>query len=126
MASSASPSAGHSRPRATSQTTPRSTISDPVLRNTLRYTVSAREYATLHKYVLSRSRVLRKATPSPGSVERALSQPSGGDGVSSTKTGGHDDFNAKAVRHALRVFVATWVGMKGWEAVTKRMSGDKE
>jgi hypothetical protein len=32
-----------------------------------------------------------------------------------------DDFNARTVRHALRVFAATWVGMKGWEAVAKRM-----
>lgn len=83
---------------------------DPVLRNTLRYTISAREYAALHKYVLSRSRVLRRATPSPGSVERAL-QPA---------KKGADDYNAKAVRHALRVFVATWLGMNGWDAVMKR------
>lgn len=89
---------------------------DPVLRNTLRYTISAREYATLHKYILSRSRVLRRGAPSPASVDRAL-QP---------RKGGGDDYNAKAVRHALRVFAATWVGMKGWEAVARRVAGDKE
>ena len=53
-------------------------------------------------------------TPSPSSVEKAV-QPEQGK----------DDYNARAVRHALRVFVATWVGMKGWDAVAKRM-GDKE
>lgn len=84
---------------------------DPILRNTLRYTISAREYATLHRYVLSRSRVLRRAAPSPGSVEKAL-QP---------KRKGESDYNARAVRHALRVFVTTWLGLKGWEEVSKRM-----
>lgn len=83
---------------------------DPVLRNALRYTVSAREYAALHKYILSRSRALRRAAPSPASVEKAL-QPKKG----------RDDYNARAVRHALRVFSLTWLGMKGWEAVERRM-----
>lgn len=84
---------------------------DPILRNTLRYTVSAREYAALHKYILSRSRALRRAAPSPANVEKAL-QPKKG----------RDDYNARAVRHALRVFSLTWLGMKGWEAIERRMS----
>ncbi|KAK2591162.1 hypothetical protein QQS21_011156 [Conoideocrella luteorostrata] len=84
---------------------------DPVLRNTLRYTISAREYATLHKYIISRSKTLRRAAPTPASVDKAL-QPQ--------KKGG-DDYNATAVRHALRVFIATIVGMKGWEAISRRM-----
>ncbi|TWU76086.1 hypothetical protein ED733_007635 [Metarhizium rileyi] len=83
---------------------------DAVLRNTLRYTISAREYATLHRYILSRSRTLRRAAPTPASVDRALQPQSQGD-----------DYNARAVRHALRVFVATMVGMKGWEAVSRRL-----
>ncbi|KJZ71662.1 hypothetical protein HIM_08974 [Hirsutella minnesotensis 3608] len=69
---------------------------DPVLRNTLRYTISAREYAVLHKYILSRSRVLRRSAPGPATVDKALARPGG------------DDYNARAVRHALRVFAATW------------------
>lgn len=84
---------------------------DAVLRNTLRYTISAREYATLHKYIISRSRTLRRAAPTPASVDKAL-QP---------QRKGGDDYNAAAVRHALRVFVATMVGMKGWEAISRRM-----
>ncbi|KHO01580.1 uncharacterized protein MAM_00581 [Metarhizium album ARSEF 1941] len=84
---------------------------DPVLRNTLRYTISAREYATLHRYVISRSRTLRRAAPTPASVDRAL-QP---------QRDGGDDYNARAVRHALRVFVATMVGVKGWKAVCRRV-----
>ncbi|KAK9441071.1 uncharacterized protein G6M90_00g040660 [Metarhizium brunneum] len=84
---------------------------DAVLRNTLRYTISAREYATLHRYIISRSRTLRRAAPTPASVDKAL-QP---------QRKGGDDYNAAAVRHALRVFVATMVGMKGWEAISRRM-----
>jgi hypothetical protein len=85
---------------------------DAVLRNTLRYTISAREYATLHKYIISRSKTLRRAAPTPASVDKAL-QPQ--------KKGG-DDYNAKAVRHAQRVFVATMLGMKGWEAISRRLN----
>ncbi|WAO86407.1 Hypothetical protein NCS54_00368000 [Fusarium falciforme] len=87
---------------------------DPVLRNTLRYTISAREYASLHKYILSRSRVLRRATPNPSRVEKALQPPKGSD-----------DYNVRAVRHALRVFVGTFLGMKGWDVVAKRMKKEE-
>lgn len=84
---------------------------DPVLRNTLRYTISAREYATLHKYIISRSKTLRRSAPTPASVDKAL-QP---------KKQGGDDYNAKTVRHALRVFAVTMMGMKGWEAISKKL-----
>ncbi|KAM0556979.1 hypothetical protein ACHAPJ_005658 [Fusarium lateritium] len=93
---------------------PSAATTDPVLRNTLRYTISAHEYASLHKYILSRSRVLRRSTPTPNRVEKALQPPKGGD-----------DYNARTVRHALRVFVMTFLGMKGWDAVAKRMSKDE-
>ncbi|KAG6006588.1 hypothetical protein E4U43_000420 [Claviceps pusilla] len=93
---------------------------DPVLRNTLRYTISAREYATLHKYFLSRSKALRRAVPSPASVDKALQpQPQ----QQHRRGGRGDDYNARAVRHALRVFLATLAGMKGWEAVARRLRG---
>ncbi|KAF5553333.1 hypothetical protein FMEXI_2467 [Fusarium mexicanum] len=89
-------------------------VNDPVLRNTLRYTISAHEYASLHKYILSRSRVLRRATPTPNRVEKVLQPPKGGD-----------DYNARTVRHALRVFVMTFLGMKGWDIVAKRMGKEE-
>ncbi|EGR49036.1 uncharacterized protein TRIREDRAFT_77736 [Trichoderma reesei QM6a] len=91
-----------------------STGPDPILRNALRYTISPREYAALHKYILSKSRALRRAAPTPSSVDKAL-QP----------RKGRDDYNAKAVRHALRVFTATWIGMKAWDAIMRRL-GNKE
>lgn len=98
-------------------------LSDPILRNTLRYTVSAREYAALHKYIISRSKTLRHAAPTPAAVDKALNPPppkkTSKDGAAPKRR--VDDFNARTVRHALRVFAATWIGMKGFEAVTKRM-----
>ncbi|CAG9955702.1 unnamed protein product, partial [Clonostachys rosea f. rosea IK726] len=69
---------------------------DPVLRNTLRYTA------------------LRRAAPTPANVDKAL-QP----------RKGNDDYNARAVRHALRVFAVSWLGMKGWDAVARKVK-DKE
>jgi hypothetical protein len=106
MSSSTDPSreAPPPPPKATAST-------DPILRNALRYTVSADEYATLHRYILSRSRALRRVAPSPGSVDKALRPRKG-----------RDDYNARAVRHALRVFAATWLGMKGWDTVERRMN----
>lgn len=97
-------------PSATGASASRSKMTDPVLRNTLRYTVSANEYAALHKYILSRSKGLRRAAPSPASVDKALRPSKGGD-----------DFNARAVRHSLRVFAATWLGMKGWEVMARKV-----
>ncbi|KAK7397861.1 hypothetical protein QQX98_012765 [Neonectria punicea] len=114
------PSSDPSRARQTSVAASSSASSssraatDPVLRNTLRYTISAREYASLHKYILSRSRVLRRNTPAPSRVEKALQPPKGGD-----------DYNARTIRHVLRVFIGTWLGMKGLDVIKKRM-GDKE
>jgi hypothetical protein len=100
--------------KAVASTTGSSAGPDPILRNALRYTISPREYAALHRYVLSKSRALRRATPSPSSVEKALQPRKGGD-----------DYNAKAVRHSLRVFTATWIGMKAWDAIMRRL-GNKE
>jgi hypothetical protein len=47
-------------------------------------------------------------------VEKALQPRKGGD-----------DYNAKAVRHSLRVFTATWIGMKAWDTIMRRF-GNKE
>ncbi|PFH60964.1 hypothetical protein XA68_18493 [Ophiocordyceps unilateralis] len=117
MASPAAAPASSSAPPAARRSSSSSSSAaslDPVLRNTLRYTVSAREYALLHRHVLSRTKVLRRSLPGPASVERALASRHGVGG---------DDYNAKAVRHALRLFCTTWLGLRGWEAVVKRMSG---
>lgn len=124
----------------------RAAANDPILRNALRYTISAREYAALHKYVLSRSRTIKKRAPTVETVTRIMN----GDGPSPARTTpvskdakgktkeveglirapgraasavGADDFNARAVRHSVRVFVATGVAMKLWTSVMRRLSG---
>ena len=119
---------------------------DPVLRNALRYTISAREYALLHKYVLSRSRVVKKRAPSVDTVQRIMhgDGPAAGAGASradkasgkgkepeSAPPGvgavvGADDFNARAVRHSLRVFLTTATLMKLGGLISARFSGQKK
>src|SRR3569833_2671378 len=122
---------------------------DPILRNALRYTMSAREYAALHKYILSRSRVLRKRAPSDDTVNRIMNgdRPASRRGSLEDKgkgkmkdqdakkvdgAGGRgglvgaDDFNARAVRHSIRVFLATGIGLKLWSVGMRRLTGNKQ
>jgi hypothetical protein len=133
-----------------------SAVRDPVLRNALRYTISAREYALLHKYVISRSRLLKRRAPSVDAVQKmmdgdtgrsgktraATSQSSGDRGKGKgkakekesdrssdsfpAKVVGADDYNARAVRHSLRVFVATGTLMKLWEIVSAKLMAKKQ
>ena len=119
--------------------TARSTT-DPILRNALRYTISAREYATLHKYVISRSRALKKRAPTVDAVQRIMEgtrgrAPSVSRGKGKSRDGedertaavrGADDYNARAVRHSIRVFVATGALMKLWELVSARLMGKQK
>lgn len=125
---------------------------DPILRNALRYTISAREYSLLHKYVISRSRALKKRAPTVDSVQKMMDGGSsggsqgggvgkgdkakgkrrasvaGGGGVPAkgNNTGGADDYNARAVRHSLRVFVATGALMKLWDIISARLLAQKQ
>lgn len=87
--------------------------------------MSPREYAALHKYVLSRSKVLRKRAPSVAVVQKGAQGHAESGGKAS---GGRRDpgllgtnFNARAVRHALRVFVVGVLGMKAWEVVSRKL-----
>lgn len=118
---------------------------DPVLRNTLRYTISAREYALLHRYILSRSRQVKKRVPTVETVNRIMNGPgdstkkaiaaemnvrdvgstSAGAGAGAGAMVGADDFNARAVRHSLRVFAATAAGMKLYALVAEKLMGAK-
>lgn len=128
--------------------------SDPILRNALRYTISAREYALLHKYVISRSRVLKKRAPSVDAVQRmmegdaaagaaaggrgraqSLGNNGKGKGKASVKgregdreaaKGGADNYNARAIRHSLRVFIATGALMKLWGLASASLMGKKQ
>ncbi|KAK2017450.1 hypothetical protein LZ32DRAFT_25939 [Colletotrichum eremochloae] len=125
------PGTGPSRSPASS----RNSVTDPILRNTLRYTISAKEYATLHKYVLSRSRLLKRAAPSVTAVERivdgdksavarqAANNPPPGGAAAGRAV---DDYNARAVRHSLRVFLGTAMAMKGWALISTKFLGGKQ
>ncbi|TAQ90535.1 hypothetical protein B7494_g1142 [Chlorociboria aeruginascens] len=84
---------------------------DPILRNALRYTISAKEYETLHKYIISRSKVLKRNAPTVARVEKLVERP------------GRDDYNAAAVRASLRVFLATGAGLKIWALLSERILG---
>jgi hypothetical protein len=84
---------------------------DPILRNALRYTISAKEYETLHRFVISRSKVLKRNAPTVARVEKLVERP------------GRDDYNAAAVRASLRVFLATAAGLKVWEGVKVKVLG---
>lgn len=114
---------------------------DPILRNALRYTISAREYALLHKYVISRSRALKKRAPTVDTVQsiingtprgrgRAQSWSKGdkrkgkdreGEEEKAVAAAGADDYNARAIRHSIRVFVASGALMKLWSVVSARL-----
>src|SRR5450432_4823192 len=106
MATPAPDGAKPPRDRLTAKST-----TDPVLRNALRYTISAKEYQTLHRYIISRSKVLKRNTPSVSQVEKLVDRP------------GRDDHNAAAVRASLRVFLATGAGLKAWSIISARLFG---
>lgn len=83
---------------------------DPVLRNALRYTISAKEYETLHQYLITRSPpAVRKRVPQPRRYEALVKSD--------------NDYNAAAVRASLRLFVATQTGLKIWDLITTQLLG---
>jgi hypothetical protein len=85
---------------------------DPVLRNALRYTISAKEYELLHQYLLSRAPAVKKRAPNPKRFD-AISK-------------GPDDYNVAAIRASLRLGIATFSGLKAWELInTKLLSRGK-
>jgi len=96
--STTSSSSGSSRPRNI----------DPVLRNALRYTVSAKEYKLLHQYLISRApRPVQKRTPAPKRYE---------DVVKST-----DEYFAAAIRASARIWIGTFTALKLWEVVQEKV-----
>jgi hypothetical protein len=80
---------------------------DPILRNALRYTVSAREYQLLHQYLLSRAPAVRRRAPPPRKYDAVVK--------------GADDYNAAAIRASLRLAVLTFSGLKAWELIKGRL-----
>lgn len=106
--SSSSTDPSSSRPGPHDRVSAKSTA-DPILRNALRYTISAKEYETLHKYIISHSKILKRNAPTVARVEKLVERP------------GRDDYNASAVRASLRVFFATVAGLKVWDIIQERL-----
>lgn len=80
---------------------------DPILRNALRYTISAKEYKILHEYLITRSpRAFRKRAPPPARVDSI--------------TGPRNDHNAAAIRASLRVFIASQTVLQAWDLIRTR------
>ncbi len=77
---------------------------DPILRNALRYTISAKEYKTLHQYLITRS---------PPAVRRRAPPPLNYTFLLETE----DDYNGAAIRASLRVFIAAQTSLKLWELI---------
>lgn len=86
---------------------------DPILRNALRYTLSAKEYETLHQYLISRS---------PPAVRKRAFQPPKYAALVQTK----DDYNGAAIRASLRVFIATQTGLKLWDLIKGTLFARRE
>ena len=104
-------------------------IADPIVRNALRYSISTREYAALHRYIISRSRVLRRNAPAVSAVEKMIEGEKNQGKPPKGRTGAgvaDPDYNARAVRHATRVFVATGALMKLWGIVARKLAGKEK
>lgn len=78
---------------------------DPALRNAIRFTLSAREYRALHTYLSKRgaTRSLAQQGPEPDRVDASVQ--------------GFDDFNAAAVRSAVRTFGALLAGLRAYDVL---------
>lgn len=83
---------------------------DPIVRNALRYTLSEKEYKTLHQYLITRS---------PPAVRKRAPQPPRYNAIVQSK----DDYNAAATRASLRLFVASQAGLKIWDLFNTRILG---
>ncbi|POS87833.1 hypothetical protein EPUL_000743 [Erysiphe pulchra] len=103
---------------------------DPILRNALRYTISAKEYEALHRYVLSRSRIIKRKLPSVTDFEdfvgvREFDESRNGENACDKGTGWlmtRDEYNVATIRESLRVLLATAIGLKLWD-IARRILG---
>lgn len=81
---------------------------DPILRNALRFTVSAKEYQKLHQYLINKS---------PPAIRKRAPQPPRYESIVHSK----NDYNAATIRASLRVFLATQTGLKLWDVVSTKI-----
>ncbi|KAI6250202.1 hypothetical protein HI914_02120 [Erysiphe necator] len=103
---------------------------DPIIRNALRYTISVKEYETLHRYVLSRSRIVKKNVPSVTAFEDfvGVKENDERENIHSNSEKGidwlitRDEYNVATIRESVRVLLGTTVGLKLWNTI-KRILG---
>lgn len=85
---------------------------DPITRTALRYSLSPKEYELLHQYLISRApKRVQERTPDPKRYEKITK--------SSSESG---DYTVAAIRDALRVFAAAYVGLKGWDVLLQQVA----
>ena len=72
----------------------------------MRYSLSPREYEMLHRYLISRSPVAKRA-PKPSRYAKEAKSS--------------DDYNPSTVRLALRLFATSYTALKIWETVVPRL-----
>jgi hypothetical protein len=82
----------------------------PLVRNTLRFSLSAKEYKLLHEHVLKRSASIQSRVPTPCRYEAIVYSK--------------DKYGEAAIRASLRVFLLTTAGSKLAEFVVKRITKD--
>ena len=93
-----------SDPYPTPPASPAQIKADPLLRHALRYTLSAKEYKTIHQYLITRS---------PLAVRKRAIPPSKYAALVRTK----DEYNGAAIRASLRVFIATQTSLELWDLI---------
>ena len=76
---------------------------DQAPRNSLRYVLTPREQQLLYRKLLARSKTLQTRAGPEG------------------QSPGEDDYNAASLRISLRLFVASYSGLKLWEKLSERL-----
>jgi hypothetical protein len=77
-------------------------------RNAMRFTLSPLEYKLLHKHLLSRSPGLQKQVVQPDDYEKVIKAS--------------DDYNAETIRLTLKLFGASFAGLRLWEFALAKMA----
>lgn len=84
---------------------------NPIVRNALRVTLSAKEYKLLHEQLIKRS---------PSLVRSYLPTPSRFEEIVSSK----EKYNEAAIRASVRVFLATGTGLKLVDLILQKIRGE--
>jgi len=84
---------------------------DPILRNALRFTISAREEALLRQYLSSRTSSVKNAPKEAAKRTAKISH--------------EEDYNMATARIAARLFAASFSGLTIWDLISRRFFRSK-